>query len=310
MGTTPFTIAVAFVASFALLGVSGCSKKSVQSGGDTQSQQGKTAKSESSESSRTGVGNFPDTSMQSGGGSGLRGLDKNPSEERIGAGNGMGAGSLLAKADTSDTAARQMDDIRAEQAASAAAGLRDVFFGYDSWTISDDQRQALNRDADWMKSNSSAMVKVEGHCDERGTTAYNLVLGEKRAKAVRDFLVSQGVSTDAVTTKGFGESNPVATNATAAGRQQNRRVELVVSGSSIGNGAGAPGSAIGTAPGSTGGVSGAAQSSPGASQPMTSSPGSTGGPAGTSGVQSVPANGSSQPPASNPPQTGIKPPLF
>ena len=67
---------------------------------------------------------------------------------------------MLAKADTSDSAGRQLDEMRAEQAASAASGLRDVFFGYDSWTISDDQRQALNRDAEWMKSNSSAVVKV------------------------------------------------------------------------------------------------------------------------------------------------------
>ena len=228
MGTTPFTIAVAFVASFALLGVSGCSKKSVQSGGDTQSQQGKTAKSESSESSRTGVGNFPDTSMQSGGGSGLRGLDKNPSEERIGAGNGMGAGSLLAKADTSDTAARQMDDIRAEQAASAAAGLRDVFFGYDSWTISDDQRQALNRDADWMKSNSSAMVKVEGHCDERGTTAYKLVLGEKRAKAVRNYLVELGISANRLSVVSYGKERPSCMDHAESCYQQNRRGHLAV----------------------------------------------------------------------------------
>ena len=122
MGTTPFRVTMALVASVALLGASGCSKKSVQSGGDTQSsQQSKTAKSESVEGSKSGVGNFPDTSMQSGGGSGLRGLDKNPSEERVG-GSGMG-GSLLAKADTGDTSGRQLDEIRAEQAASAAAGL-------------------------------------------------------------------------------------------------------------------------------------------------------------------------------------------
>ena len=140
MGTTPFRVAMALVASVALLGASGCAKKSVQSGGDTQSsQQGKTAKNESTESTRAGVGNFPDTSMQSGGGPGLRGLDKNPSEERIGNGGaGSGAGSLLAKADTSETAGRQLDEIRAEQAASAAAGLRDIYFGYDSWTISEE----------------------------------------------------------------------------------------------------------------------------------------------------------------------------
>jgi peptidoglycan-associated lipoprotein len=235
MGTTPFTIAMALVASVALLGVSGCSKKSVQSGGDTQSsQQAKTAKGESMDSSRSGVGNFPDTSMQSGGGSGLRGLDKNPSEERIAnglagqAGNGVGAGSLLAKADTSDTAVRQMEEIRAEQAASAAAGLRDVFFGYDSWTISDDQRQALNRDADWMRSNASAMVKVEGHCDERGTSAYNLVLGEKRAKAVRNYLVELGISANRLAVVSYGKERPSCLDHAESCYQQNRRGHLVV----------------------------------------------------------------------------------
>lgn len=237
MGTTPFTIAMALVASVALLGVPGCSKKSVQSGGDTQSsQQAKTAKGESMDSSRSGVGNFPDTSMQSGGGSGLRGLDKNPSEERIANGlaapasstNGVGAGSLLAKADTSDTAVRQMEEIRAEQAASAAAGLRDVFFGYDSWTISDDQRQALNRDADWMRSNASAMVKVEGHCDERGTSAYNLVLGEKRAKAVRNYLVELGISANRLAVVSYGKERPSCLDHAESCYQQNRRGHLVV----------------------------------------------------------------------------------
>jgi peptidoglycan-associated lipoprotein len=235
MGTTPSTITMALVASVALLGVPGCSKKSVQSGGDTQSsQQAKTAKGESTESSRTGVGNFPDTSMQSGGGSGLRGLDKNPSEEHVASGlgagssNGVGAGSLLAKADTSDTAVRQMEEIRAEQAASAAAGLRDVFFGYDSWTISDDQRQALNRDADWMRSNASAMVKVEGHCDERGTSAYNLVLGEKRAKAVRNYLVELGISANRLSVVSYGKERPSCLDHAESCYQQNRRGHLAV----------------------------------------------------------------------------------
>jgi peptidoglycan-associated lipoprotein len=238
MGTISFRIAMAVAASVALLGVSGCSKKSLQSGGDTQtSQQAKTAKSESTEGSRTGVGNFPDTSMQSAGGSGLRGLDKDPSEERVGNGAGagssgpganLGAGSLLAKADTSDTAARQMEEIRAEQAASTAAGLRDVFFNYDSWTISDDQRQSLNRDADWMRSNSAAMVKVEGHCDERGTSAYNLVLGEKRAKAVRNYLVELGISANRLSVVSYGKERPSCLDHAESCYQQNRRGHLVV----------------------------------------------------------------------------------
>jgi peptidoglycan-associated lipoprotein len=236
MGTTPLRITMALVASVALLGVPGCSKKSVQSGGDTQSsQQSKTAKSESMEGSKSGVGNFPDTSMQSGGGSGLRGLDKNPSEERVassggsmdGSGGGMG-GSLLAKADTGDASGRQLDEIRAEQAASAAAGLRDVFFGYDSWTISDDQRQSLNRDADWMRSNPGAMVKVEGHCDERGTSAYNLVLGEKRAKAVRNYLVELGISANRLSVVSYGKERPSCMEHAESCYQQNRRGHLVV----------------------------------------------------------------------------------
>lgn len=235
MGTTPFRIAITLVASVALLGVSGCSKKSVQSGGDTQSsQQNKTAKSESMEGSKSGVGSFPDTSMQSGGSSGLRGLDKNPSEERVGSGgggssaeSGMG-GSLLAKADTGDTSGRQLEEIRAEQAASAAAGLRDVFFGYDSWTISDDQRQSLNRDAEWLKSNPGAMIKVEGHCDERGTSAYNLVLGEKRAKAVRNYLVELGISANRLSVVSYGKERPSCLEHAESCYQQNRRGHIVV----------------------------------------------------------------------------------
>lgn len=227
MGTTSCRIAMALVASVALLGVSGCSKKSVQSGGDTQSSQQGSAKSGSGmDSGRTGVGNFPDTSMQSGGGSGsgLRGLDKNPSEERVGA----GAGSLLAKADPSDSSGRQLDEIRAEQAASAAAGLRDVYFGYDSWTISEDGRQALGRDADWLKSHPGAAIKVEGHCDERGTTAYNLVLGEKRAKAVRNYLVELGVSANRLSVVSYGKERPFCAEHAEPCYQQNRRGHLVV----------------------------------------------------------------------------------
>jgi peptidoglycan-associated lipoprotein len=230
---------MALVASVALAGVSGCSKKSVQSGGDTQSsQKGGAAKAASTDGAMTGVGNFPDTSMQSGGGSGLKGLDKNPSEERVSSGFGAGSGSgsgpgsssgtLLAKADTSDTANRQLDDIRAEQAASASAGLRDIFFSYDSWTISEDQRQALSRDADWMKSNASAVVKVEGHCDERGTSAYNLVLGEKRAKAVRNYLVELGVSANRLSVVSYGKERPSCAEHAESCYQQNRRGHLVV----------------------------------------------------------------------------------
>ena len=220
MNRTLGTCGVVLVMSMALIGMPGCSKKSVQSGGDSQSTKGM-QQGEGSDSSKSGVGSFPDTGVQSGGG-GLRGLDKNPSEERV------GSGTMLAKVDPSSSAERQMDEVRAEQAASAAAGLRDVLFGYDSWTISEDGRQALSRDAEWMKSNPSALVKVEGHCDERGTVAYNLVLGEKRAKAARNYLVELGVGANRLSVVSYGKERPSCNDHAESCYQQNRRGHLVV----------------------------------------------------------------------------------
>lgn len=220
MNKTLCTCGLVLVASMALIGMPGCAKKSVQSGGDSQSTQGM-AKGGSSDSSRSGVGSFPDTGVQSGGG-GLRGLDKNPSEERV------GSGTMLAKVDPSSSAGRQMDEIRAEQAASSAAGLRDVFFAYDSWTISEEGRQALSRDAEWIKSNPSALVKVEGHCDERGTSAYNLVLGEKRAKAARNYLVELGVGANRLSVVSYGKERPSCNEHAESCYQQNRRGHLAL----------------------------------------------------------------------------------
>jgi peptidoglycan-associated lipoprotein len=226
MGKFIYTAALVVVGSIAVLTASGCGKKSVQSGGEAQSsQQGAAAKGGTSESAQSGVGsNFPDTSVQSGAGSGggLMGLDKNPSEEHV------GGGPLMAKADSSGSVERQLDDMRAEQAASAAAGLRDVFFGYDSWTITEEGRQTLVRDADWLKSNPTAGIKIEGHCDERGTAAYNLVLGEKRAKSVRNYLVELGVSANRLAVVSYGKERPFCEERGESCYQQNRRGHFVV----------------------------------------------------------------------------------
>jgi len=231
MRPTQSTFFMACIAAVALTTVSGCSKKAVQSGGDTgTSSQGATAGaggSGSLDSGRSGVGNFPDTSMQSSSSEGLKGLDKNPSEERIGGGAGSGSGTMLAKADPG-SAGRQMDEMRAEQAASAAAGLRDVFFAYDSWTISEEGRQALSRDAEWLRANHGALLKIEGHCDERGTSAYNLVLGEKRAKSVRNYLVELGIGANRLSVVSYGKERPFCNEHAESCYQQNRRGHLVV----------------------------------------------------------------------------------
>jgi peptidoglycan-associated lipoprotein len=216
-----------------VVGLPGCSKKAVQSGGDTQSsQQAEAAKAEaakteamnasSSDSSMSTHPDFPDTSVSGRDASnGLRGLDMNPSEERL------GGGALLAKADPG-SAGRQIEEIRAEQTASAAAGLRDVFFAYDSFSISEEGRQALARNAEWIRMNPSAQLKIEGHCDERGTSAYNLVLGEKRAKAVRNYLVELGVGANRLGVVSYGKERPFCQEHAESCYAQNRRGHVVV----------------------------------------------------------------------------------
>ncbi len=252
MTKKPFTICFALLAMVVLVGASGCSKKAVHSAGDQSSQQGALqgdtpgggaggsgssggfpgqGSFDSGNGGKSGIGSFPDTTMQSASSGGLKGLDKNPSEERVPGGgdsaSGSNGGTLLAKADTGSIG-RQMEEIQAEQAASTAAGLRDVFFAYDSWTISEDGRQALSRDADWLKTHPSALIKVEGHCDERGTSAYNLVLGEKRAKAVRNYLVELGVGANRLSVVSYGKERPFCNEHAESCYQQNRRGHLVV----------------------------------------------------------------------------------
>jgi peptidoglycan-associated lipoprotein len=134
---------------------------------------------------------------------------------------------LMAKSDPGG-AARQLAEIRAEQTASAAAGLRDVFFTYDSFSITDEGRHALANDAEWIKSNPQAQLKIEGHCDERGTSAYNLVLGEKRAKAVRNYLVELGVVPQHLSVVSYGKERPFCTEHGEHCYSMNRRGHLVV----------------------------------------------------------------------------------
>ena len=222
-----------------VLGIPACSKKAVRSGGDSQALQEEMARGERAKGGAGKEGpnsSFPDTSFSGGDDSNsLRGLDRNPSEERLGgnAGNGGtsgGAGhsnAMIAKAD-SGAAARQLAEIRAEQVASVAAGLRDVFFTYDSFSITDEGRHALSGNAEWARSNPYAQLKIEGHCDERGTSAYNLVLGEKRAKAVRNYLVELGVAPVHLSIVSYGKERPFCTEHTESCYSQNRRGHLVV----------------------------------------------------------------------------------
>ncbi len=105
----------------------------------------------------------------------------------------------------------------------SAPDLQTINFNYDAYSLSTDSRLALRENAAYLKSNPSLEVLVEGHCDDRGTSEYNLALGQKRAKAVRDYYMRLGVSGRSVATISFGEERLACDEATDACWSENRR---------------------------------------------------------------------------------------
>ena len=101
--------------------------------------------------------------------------------------------------------------------------IRDAYFDYDSAAIRPDAREALQKSADFLKNYPSAHVAIEGHCDERGSTEYNLALGQRRANAVKQYLVSLGLPADQVVTTSWGKEKPFCTQDNETCWQQNRR---------------------------------------------------------------------------------------
>ncbi len=112
--------------------------------------------------------------------------------------------------------------------------MSDVLFDTAAFTLKPGAREKLSKVAGILLAYPGLNIEVDGHTDNVGGDEYNQNLSEQRAGSVRDYLVAQGVATNSITAKGFGKTQPVGTNDTAAGRQINRRVELVVSGEAIG----------------------------------------------------------------------------
>ena len=121
-----------------------------------------------------------------------------------------------------------------ETARGLIVNVSDVLFDTGSATLKPGAREKLARVAGILASHPDLKIEIEGHTDSVGTDDYNQRLSERRAESVRAYLIQQKIAPTAVDAEGFGESQPVASNATPTGRQQNRRVELVVSGESIG----------------------------------------------------------------------------
>ena len=106
--------------------------------------------------------------------------------------------------------------------------LEDVYFEFDKATLTSETRRVLKKHAEWLKKHPTVKILVEGHCDERGTEQYNLALGDRRAHAVKNYLISLGISPDRIKTISYGEMFPKVKGHNEWAWSQNRRCHFVI----------------------------------------------------------------------------------
>ena len=135
-----------------------------------------------------------------------------------------------------------------ETARGLIVNMSDVLFDFGKYTLKPEAREKLAKVSGILLAYPGLKMQVEGYTDNIGSDEFNQKLSDQRAGAVRDYLVTQGVTDGSITAQGYGKTHPIADNTSNSGRAQNRRVEMVVSGQAIGVGETAPGAAAGTEP--------------------------------------------------------------
>jgi peptidoglycan-associated lipoprotein len=135
---------------------------------------------------------------------------------------------VVAKVEPSDAMEEQLARIQEDELATAAAGLQDIFFEFDSWKITEEGKDMLDKNANLLQEDPDTNLLIEGHCDQRGTQAYNIVLGKKRAIAIRDYLVNLGVEPTRLSVITYGKEKPFCTDQTEFCYKENRRGHLIV----------------------------------------------------------------------------------
>ena len=110
----------------------------------------------------------------------------------------------------------------------AASPFDTIYFDFDSYVLRQDARDLLDKNYEWLKNNTSESVRLEGHCDERGSDEYNIALGEKRARAAHKYLKARGVSADRLSTISYGKEKPVEPGHNEEAWAKNRRVEFII----------------------------------------------------------------------------------
>ena len=143
----------------------------------------------------------------------LTGFSKNPVDESVAGGP--------------SSALKQDEAAAGSKKARTGVELSDIYFPFDRWALMEEERKSLAASADFLKGHPRAHLLIEGYCDERGSRDYNLVLGEKRAKETRQFLMDLGVH-NAVSIKSYGKERPVCAESAESCYWQNRRAHLMM----------------------------------------------------------------------------------
>lgn len=145
----------------------------------------------------------------------------------IGCGSKKKTDGVEGMAPSGDISSQDMSFDPAGSDSGNISGLTTIYFDYDQAALSSESRRILAQNAEWIKSNAAVTLQIEGHCDERGTVEYNMALGERRAKAVKAYLVSLGVDGKRLTTISWGKEKPVVQGDTEAAYSKNRRANFV-----------------------------------------------------------------------------------
>jgi peptidoglycan-associated lipoprotein len=153
-------------------------------------------------------------------------------------GNDSGSGGSGGSGDSGDSGgfniteedeARTLEDEARTLPFKDTSSLQDIHFKFDRYDLDEESRSTLRENAGYLKANSSAVIEIQGHCDERGTNNYNVALGERRAHSTKMYLVSQGVSARRIHTISYGEERPFCFDSNAACWQKNRRAHFRIS---------------------------------------------------------------------------------
>ncbi|NBY19357.1 peptidoglycan-associated lipoprotein Pal [bacterium] len=137
---------------------------------------------------------------------------------------------LMNPSDTSGSAMGEgaVASGNAGDAGMAASELETVYFAFDSYALSGDTRSQLKNNLSWLKSNTTAKIQIEGHCDEKGTVEYNMALGDRRANAVKNFLVKSGIDRSRIDTISYGKERPADPGHDESAWSKNRRAVFIL----------------------------------------------------------------------------------